>query len=111
MSKYRTDYLRRGIGILVLVLPFALVAASIIFRPMTSFQKFAIGVALLAMSISILNFWLAFLRPLLWRRKHGGMNDYRYISGLPVIGTILAVASVLIGFGHPLPAIMPWPLC
>ena len=32
------------------------------------------------------------------------MKDYRYVSGLPAIGTILAIAAVLIGFGHPLPA-------
>ena len=106
MSEYRTGYFRRGLGILLFVIPFALASASVIVHPFSPYRIVAVAIGCLALMISILNFWLSFLRPLLWERKHRGTKDYRYVSGLPAIGTILAVVTVLVGFGHPTPAII-----
>ena len=42
--------------------------------------------ALLATAVAGLNFFLTFLAPWLHRRRHGNLDEYHNVSGLPVIG-------------------------
>lgn len=41
---------------------------------------------LLATLVTALNFYLAVIAPWSYKRRHGSMDDYSFISGLPVIG-------------------------
>jgi hypothetical protein len=54
---------------------------------------------LLAVLIGALNFFLSLIRPLLYRLRHRSMDRYRFVSGLPGIGTLLVLVGVVIGFG------------
>ncbi len=45
------------------------------------------------------NCFLAFIAPWLHRRKHGNLDEYRSVSGLPVIGSLLIGMAAL--FMHP----------
>jgi len=99
MADYRKSYVKRALGLLIAVIPFALSIASIILTASPFLPKTAWGILALAMLIGTMNFYLSFLRPLLWEKKHGSMEDYRFISGLPAIATLGACAATLAGFG------------
>jgi hypothetical protein len=45
--------------------------------------------------ICVMNFYLSFVRYALSRIVHG-RNGYRHISGFPIIGSLLVVASLLV---------------
>ena len=49
--------------------------------------------------IAGLNFHLSFIRPLIYRLRHGSMEDYRHVSGFPMIGTLLVLIGGIVGFG------------
>lgn len=102
MAQYQRSYMKRGIGILIAVIPFALAIASIIATTSPPFPLVAWGILGLSLVIGITNFYLSFLRPLLWEKRHGSMEDYRFISGLPAIATLGACAAILAGFGSSL---------
>ncbi len=50
--------------------------------------------------VSILNFYLSFIQPAIYRLRH---REYRVVSGLPLIGSLLLVVSFFcFSSGHPL---------
>ena len=54
---------------------------------------------LLAAFFAVSNFYLSFGRPLLFRLRHGTLEGYRFASGIPVIGNLLALIAVALAFG------------
>jgi len=56
-------------------------------------------VAGIATFIAAINFHFSFVRPFLYRRSHGSMDGYRFVSSFPVVGTLFAVIAVIVGFG------------
>ena len=52
-----------------------------------------------SLAIALLNQWLSFGRPMLHRLRHGSLDDYRFASGIPLIGSVLAAMAVVAGFG------------
>jgi hypothetical protein len=49
--------------------------------------------------VGLLNFYLSFVRPVLFRWRDGSLEPYRHVSGYPIVGTILVVVGGLLGFG------------
>ncbi len=49
----------------------------------------------LALLMGALNFYFSFIRPALFQHK----PDYHFVSGIPMVGTLLVTAGGLIGFG------------
>jgi hypothetical protein len=49
--------------------------------------------------VGLLNFYLSFVRPVLFRWRSGSLEPYRHVSGFPIVGTILVVVGGLMGFG------------
>lgn len=95
----RTNYLRRGLGIVVCFAPVVLLLASLgvgLAYPRQS--GIGIGLALFASLIAGLNFSLSFVRPLAYSWRHGSTKGMRNISGIPMVGTFFAAASGIIGF-------------
>jgi hypothetical protein len=95
----RRNSRRRAIGITVCLLPILLMVASIVvglFWPRTS--PVGVVLALFAVPLVFLNLYLAAARPSLYRRRHGSMEGYRNVSGVPLIGNLLAVIGCVVGF-------------
>ena len=94
---------RRTFGVLLALLPLFLPLASLAVS-MARDQEArttAIVVMVLAATVASLNFFLSFVRPVLLSLRRGGMGNYRRISGIPIIGTILLCTGALLGFGSP----------
>jgi hypothetical protein len=104
----RTNYLARGIGCAAALVPFALAAASLVVGPpevrLPVLVYLTVGVGLtftlLAVLVTLANAHLCFLRPYLFRRRHGSYDGMRNISGFPLAGTFFAVLGCLFAFGH-----------
>ena len=61
--------------------------------------------ALLAGAVTAMNAYLSYIRPWMHVRKHGSLDDYSHVSGLPAIGGFLVLfagalipASPVVGF-------------
>ena len=55
--------------------------------------------AVLGLLLGILNAYLSMIRPCLYRLRHGSMEGYRFVSGLPLVGSVLVIAAGVFGFG------------
>ena len=55
----------------------------------------AIPAALLAVICVGYNLHTSFIRPWLYRRSHGDLSGYQYVSGVPVLGSILIGIAAL----------------
>jgi len=86
--------------------PFALAIFSLVAQRQPLSATIGTISGCIALAFAALNFWLSFLRPVLWRRRHGSMDDYRFVSGLPGIGTFFAILACIVGFGGAAPAIL-----
>jgi hypothetical protein len=104
ISSQRTRYVRRGIGVLVGCSPLFLLATSIVQAATRGGDGNAIGLLVMfgALVIGGLNFYLSFLRGLIYGRKKGSLDGYNHVSGLPVIGSVLVVIGTVVGFGSAL---------
>jgi len=61
----------------------------------------------LGAAVSLVNAHLSFVRPMLYARRHGrSLVGYRFVSGVPLIGSILAALAVLAAWGHLLVAVL-----
>jgi hypothetical protein len=58
-----------------------------------------VGFMIGAAAVAVLNFHLSFIRPRLFFVRRGSMDGYRFISGLPMVGTVLVVLGTFVGFG------------
>lgn len=55
----------------------------------------------LAAAVAFSNLYLAFLRPMLYARRHGGsLEGYKFVSGIPAVGTVMVAAAVVAGWGQ-----------
>lgn len=99
MAEYQKSYIKRGVGVLIAAIPFVLAIASIIATTSPFLPRVAWGILGLSLLIGITNFYLSFIRPFLWEKKYGNMEEYRFISGFPAIATLGACTATLAGFG------------
>ncbi len=66
-------------------------------------QGSSIGVMVLltiAALVAGFNFYLSFVRPALFSHHNGSLQGYRFISGIPILGSILATFGVLFAWGQ-----------
>ncbi len=97
----KTNYLRRGFGLVVGCSPLVLLCGSVLYGLSHGDRPTAAGliVELAALLVAGLNVHLAFVRRLLHRRRTGSLEGYRRVSGMPLLGTLLVVIGALLGFG------------
>lgn len=97
----RRNYLRRAIGVAICLGPVGLFALSIFNAHDLSPARRLPAASLigLALILGALNIWLSFVRPRLYMRCHETMDGYRFVSGVPLVGTVLSFAGGLVGFG------------
>lgn len=95
-------FLRRCVGVLVGGAPLWLAAASL-FRAMSFPSTTAQGRWLLlpAVFLALLNAHLSWIRPRLHARRHGSLEGYRHVSGIPLFGNLFAIAALMLNFGNP----------
>ena len=96
--------IRNASLVALLLLPVALAIGSLLSGLMSSgFDNggtWSYTVLGLAGAIAALNLHLAFTRPWLYSlRTRGSMEGYRRASGVPLVGTALVVAAIMMAFG------------
>jgi hypothetical protein len=94
----RKNYLRRAIGAGLCLLPLLLFVVSAAVHNRTH-SIAATWLLIPAAALGLFNFYLSFVRPVLYRLCHGSMDGFRFVSGIPGIGTVLVFISGVVGFG------------
>ena len=94
----RRNYPRRILGAILCLFPLLLLIASAVLhnRPHSAA---AMWLLVPAAAFALLNFHLSVFRPLLYRLWHGSLEEFRFVSGFPLIGTVLALIGGIVGFG------------
>jgi hypothetical protein len=106
MKTYQRNRRRRAIGFSLAITPFSIVLGSFISPSLAPSPDIATTFGFIGVGIATLNAWLSFGRPFLWKMRKGTMDGYRFISGLPIIGTIVGVFTCLTGFGEITPTLL-----
>ena len=97
---YKTNYGCRLLGLLLGLTPLvALLISFISGLGNTVSYTYSILFMLVALLIACLNFYLSVIRPFIFKIKHGSMAGYNFISGVPIVGSILIIFGLLSGFG------------
>jgi hypothetical protein len=80
------NWRRRVIGAAVCLLPVAIALGSIIFGTIrgTFLTSYGLYVVLFAGAIGAFNFFLSWVRPLLYRLFHASWEGYHFVSGIPM---------------------------
>ena len=98
-------FLIRGLLIVafsVLPLILGLVSLVVAWRGQLSVDVGLAACILLVLSASIvlLNGYLSFARPILYATRHkNSLEGYKYVSGVPLVGTILVALAILFTWG------------
>jgi uncharacterized BrkB/YihY/UPF0761 family membrane protein len=94
-----TNYVRRGLGIVICFAPVVLLIASLGVGLAYSRQSgTGIGLAVIGALFAGLNSYLSFIRPLLYSWRHGSIKGMKNISVILLLGTVFVVAAGVIGF-------------
>ena len=96
-ERHRFNF-RRILGVTICFSPVALAVWSL-FAPRRQTWWVALVPLALGASIGSLNLYLTCVRPWLYRLRHHSLEGYRYVSGFPVIGTILVTLALLASAG------------
>ncbi len=97
----KTNYLKRSLGVAFAALP-ALPLLSALMQPQQIDVRdtaFVVAPLVLAAAFAFPNFHLSFVRPWLYRRRHGSFVDYKFVSGIPMLGTLCASVAAYFGWG------------
>lgn len=100
----KRSYVRRGLGLMAGFAPVALLLASLVSALTGADEQRRAGlvVTLLALALGGVNFYLAFLRESLYARSKESLDDYRRVSVIPVVGTLMVMAGAVVGSGSAL---------
>jgi hypothetical protein len=95
------NYFRRAIGIIICTAPLALLITSICYGLTQERGTRITGIVFVGLSVLIgaFNWYFSFIRPHLYQIKQGSMNGYRFVSGIPIVGTIFVMIGGTDGFG------------
>ena len=95
------NYGRRAIGVVLCLSPIAVLTASLVSGLAGKDTAPFAGIWFVAPAafVAVLNFYLSFVRGLLLRLRHGSLDRYRHVSGIPLIGSLLVLIAGIIGFG------------
>jgi hypothetical protein len=89
---------RRLLAVALCFSPVAVLAASVIYGAACGTRlTWGLAPVLVAALLAALNLHLSVTRPLLYRRKHGSMAGYRFVSGVPLVGTALVTEPPGVG--------------
>ena len=103
-AEYKTNHFRRGGGVLVGGAPILLLGISLVVSATGGNRQSTAALALMmvALGIAALNFYLSFIRPVVFHRRGGSFDEYRHVSGIPIVGTVVVVVGAILGFGSAL---------
>lgn len=92
-SVYRTNALRRGIGVVIAITPFAVTGASLLRAATDGNRGSLVGLVVVAIGLAFagVNFYLSFIRRLTAPNR-------AYVSVVPIIATVLVLVGAIIGF-------------
>ena len=62
--------------------------------------SWSLALGAVATALAGLNFYLSFIRGRRFKARHGSLEGYRHVSGIPAIGTLLVVIAGITGFGQ-----------
>ena len=99
--------LRRAAGVVVCLLPLWLACASLLSANQPSQGRViaASVLTVLAMLLAAMNVSTLWIRPWLYKRRHGTLEGFQYISGIPAVGTVLLCLAETVSFGSPMIAV------
>jgi hypothetical protein len=97
----RYHLVRRAFGIGVCALPVLLAVAGALWSREVPATREVTGLVLVGVAglVAGLNLYLAYLRPWRYRRRYGSQTGDRFVSGLPLVGTLFSVGGCLVAFG------------
>jgi len=100
--RYRINIVRRVIGSALCLIPLAFPILSITLNGVENSGWFLASMVFsgLALLLGSFNFFLFFIRPLVHRMRGGKVEDYQFVSGLPVIGNLFALLAVALELGN-----------
>jgi len=94
MSEQRPNYLRRSLGLLACFSPVFLAVASIVAPPRR--VSLLVGIPVLfAACIALCNCYYSWFRGRIYKWRHGTLEGYRVVSGIPLVASI--VLTVVVG--------------
>lgn len=94
------NIMRRSLGVLICSIPILLLLASLVHGKVEVKPSImGVGFLVAALGIGLLNTHTSFIRPKLHYRRHGSMEGYRHVSGIPFVGTISTVIATIGNFG------------
>ena len=91
------------IGILALPVGITIFSGFSAFAEMSATRSPTLSWLLVALALAVvaLNLFTSLVRPALYaRRNSGSLHGYRNVSGVPIVGSILAAFAVLFAWGH-----------
>jgi hypothetical protein len=65
-----------------------------------------LGWMLAAAALGLFDLYLSFVRPAIFHLRHGSIKQYRHVSGIPGVGTLLVVVGARSGFGGVVSAVV-----
>ena len=88
----------------LLLSPIALAGMSLLL-PWRSASSIAIGALAVAALLAIVNAYLSWIRPLIFRLRTGSCEGLRFVSGIPMVGSVLVTLGVASAPGSRLVAV------
>lgn len=99
----RKNIARRVVGVALCTAPILLAVLCILWPRELPPAREWFGLVLVSVAglLGCWNLYLAYGRPWLYVRRHASRAGYRFVSGLPVVGTLLQVGACVMAFGSP----------
>lgn len=103
-TKLKWNSFRRALGVVIFFSPMYLLVASLIVSLWSQQGKWLnitsiMGLSLGCLPLPAVNFYLSFIRPMLYRWRHDSLEGMKHISGGPLLGTVLIVFGAVGAFG------------
>lgn len=93
--------MRRLLWIFIAFLPLAVAIASVISGIAKPEHANFSGIGFMAVGafVAAINFYLSFIRFPLYVARHRSKEGYRFVSGIPMIGSVLIISGAISAFG------------
>lgn len=88
--------MRRTLGVLIALPPFVVIAGCFLTTDRVDVMPAVVGYTAFALGglICVLNAYLSWIRPRVHVARGGTLEDYKFVSGIPLFGTVLVLVGL-----------------
>ena len=90
------DPMNRTFAIFLFLLPFCGIVISLFINEPVKYKWYHFAILGAGLFVTIINVYTSWIRPIIYKIRYGSYDGYKFVSGFPIVGTVIGIAALVL---------------